>query len=149
MFGPVKWHHDSRTRNVPFKQPIGVEAVGKHPNPSSVAGKPIEDTGQTAPLEESQVAFPSWITGNNTAYSQLTGKTVPESGAAQHASLDYLNEDYRRDLSNLLGELVITRYFNVALICLSGRTILLIIPDCFFQSSWCSYTPCCNPQDST
>lgn len=110
QFGAVNWHYDSWRRDVPYKPGIGVEAAGKDPNPMPKVDKPTDDTEQRASPGKSHVSFPSPTTDNNTALIQLPQKTVPGSGAAQGGpSLDYFNEDYHRDFSDMLGDVAVPR----------------------------------------
>ncbi|XP_044031547.1 centrosome and spindle pole-associated protein 1 isoform X2 [Siniperca chuatsi] len=105
QFGAVNRHYDSGKRDVPYKPGIDQEAVGKDPNPGCINDKPTEATEQRALPGKSHVDY-------STALSQLTGRTVPGSGrraARIVPSLDYFNEDYHRDFSNMLGEVAIPR----------------------------------------
>lgn len=86
---------------------MDLKALGKdlqgHARPKD--DKPTADTEQRGPPGKSH-------TDHSAALSQLTGNSVPGSGtrAAQGAPLlDYFNEDYHRDFSNMLGELAFPR----------------------------------------
>ncbi|XP_050922574.1 centrosome and spindle pole-associated protein 1 isoform X1 [Lates calcarifer] len=105
QFGAVNRQYDSWRRDVPYKPGIDLEAEGKDPNLRPKDNKPTENAEQRAPKGKSQVDY-------STALSQLAGNTVPGFGteAAQaFPSLDYFNEDYHRDFSNMLGEVAIPR----------------------------------------
>uniref|UniRef100_A0A3B4UNE3 Centrosome and spindle pole associated protein 1 n=1 Tax=Seriola dumerili TaxID=41447 RepID=A0A3B4UNE3_SERDU len=109
QFGAVNRQYDRWIRDVPYKLRIDLQAIGKDPNPRPKDNKPTEDTEQRDLLGNSQVDY-------STALSQLAGNTVPGSvmGAAQGVpSLDYFNEDYHRNFSNMLGELAIPRVAGV------------------------------------
>nr|XP_020455583.1 centrosome and spindle pole-associated protein 1 isoform X2 [Monopterus albus] len=78
---------------------------GKDTNLRPKDDKSVEDTEQRGPPGKSQVYYSPTV-------NQLIRKTVPESGmeSAQGVpSLDYFNEDYHRDFSNMLGEVAIPR----------------------------------------
>lgn len=107
QFGAVNRHYDSWRRDVPYKPGIGVGVIGKDPDPTPEADKPIEATEQRVPPGKSRVAFPSPTMDNNTALNKLPGS---RSGAAQGGPfLDYFNEDYHRGFSDMLGEVTIPR----------------------------------------
>ncbi|XP_070784596.1 centrosome and spindle pole-associated protein 1 [Enoplosus armatus] len=105
QFGAVSRHYDNWKQDGPYKPGTDLEAVGNDPNPRPKDGKPTEATERRAPPGKSHVDY-------STALSQLTGKTVPGSGSrvAQLVPLlDYFNEDYHRDFSNMLGEVTAPR----------------------------------------
>lgn len=111
QFGAVNRRYDNWRRDVPYKPGLDLEAVGKDSNPRLKDDKPTKDTEQRGPSGKSHVDY-------STALSQLTGKTVPGSRTRAKQgvpSLDYFNEDYHRDFSNILGEVAIPRYLTVAL----------------------------------
>ncbi|XP_067434660.1 centrosome and spindle pole associated protein 1 isoform X1 [Thunnus thynnus] len=111
QFGAVNRHYDSWRRDVPYKPGIGVGVIGKDPDPTPEADKPIEATEQRVPPGKSRVAFPSPTMDNNTALNKLPGS---RSGAAQGGPfLDYFNEDYHRGFSDMLGEVTIPRVAGV------------------------------------
>ncbi len=100
QFGAANQHYDSQRRDVLYKPGIDLEAVGKDPHQRPKDDKPTEDAEQRAPPGKSHVDY-------SAARSQLRGKTVPGSGTRAEQgvpSLDYFNEDYHRDFSDMLGE---------------------------------------------
>ncbi|XP_038583643.1 centrosome and spindle pole-associated protein 1 [Micropterus salmoides] len=99
QFGAGSRHYGRWKRDVPYKPGIDLEAVGKDPNPRPKDDKPTEATERRAPPGKSHVDY-------STAVSQVTGKTVPAQGVP---SLDYINEDYHRDFSNMLGKVAVPR----------------------------------------
>ncbi|XP_078137408.1 centrosome and spindle pole-associated protein 1 [Sander vitreus] len=102
QFGAVHQQYNNWRQDVPYKPGID---LGKDPNTSGINDKRTEDTEQRGPPGQSHVD-----------YSQLTGKTMPWSGvrAAQGVPpLDYFNEDYHRDFSNILGEVANQRVAGV------------------------------------
>ncbi|XP_041817863.1 centrosome and spindle pole associated protein 1 [Chelmon rostratus] len=110
-FGAVNRQYDSWRRDVLYKPGMDLKALGKdlqgHARPKD--DKPTADTEQRGPPGKSH-------TDHSAALSQLTGNSVPGSGtrAAQGAPLlDYFNEDYHRDFSNMLGELAFPRVTGV------------------------------------
>ncbi|XP_059182691.1 centrosome and spindle pole-associated protein 1 isoform X2 [Centropristis striata] len=109
QFGAVNRQHDSLRRDVPYKPGIDLEAVGKDPNPKPKDDKPTEHIEQITSPGKSHVDY-------STALSQLTGKTKPWSrtrAAEGGSTLDYFNEDYHRDFSNILGEVTNPRVGGV------------------------------------
>ncbi|XP_033495349.1 centrosome and spindle pole-associated protein 1 [Epinephelus lanceolatus] len=111
QFGAVNRQYDSWRRDVPYKPGIDLEAGGKDPNPRPTDDKPIQDTEQRSPPGKSHKDY-------SAALSQLTGTTAPGSitRAVQGVSpLDYFNEDYHRDFSNMLGEVANPRVAGVPL----------------------------------
>ncbi|XP_069007777.1 centrosome and spindle pole-associated protein 1 [Embiotoca jacksoni] len=112
QFGPLIRQNDSLKQNVSHKHRTQLEAEGKDPYPRPKDDKTVENTEHRAPSAKSQVDF-------STALSQLPGKTVPVSGMGAAAargvpSLDYFNEDYHRDFSNMLGDVNMPRVADVA-----------------------------------
>ncbi|CAK6972358.1 centrosome and spindle pole-associated protein 1 [Scomber scombrus] len=108
QFGAVNRRYESRKRDVPYKPETGLEVMRKDPNPKPKADIPIEDTEQRAPPGK---PLPSLTVGNNTVLNQLPGS---RSEAAQGgASLDYFNEDYHSDFSDMLEEVAIPRVAGV------------------------------------
>ncbi|XP_074478579.1 centrosome and spindle pole-associated protein 1 isoform X2 [Sebastes fasciatus] len=103
QFGAVNQQYDSRRRDFPYKPGIDLKAKGRDPNPRPKDDKPTEDTPGKSHVDYS------------TALSQLTGKTAPESGTrtAQGVPPLDLNEDYHRDVSNMLGEVAKPRVAGV------------------------------------
>ncbi|XP_062297968.1 centrosome and spindle pole-associated protein 1 [Scomber scombrus] len=108
QFGAVNRRYESRKRDVPYKPETGLEVMRKDPNPKPKADIPIEDTEQRAPPGK---PLPSLTVGNNTVLNQLPGS---RSEAAQGGpSLDYFNEDYHSDFSDMLEEVAIPRVAGV------------------------------------
>ncbi|XP_029314098.1 centrosome and spindle pole-associated protein 1 [Cottoperca gobio] len=81
---------DGWRRDVLHKPGVDLQAVGKEPNPKSRDDKHTEDAEQRG---RSHVGY-------RAALSQLTGSRTRRDVP----SLDYFNEDYHRDFSNVLGE---------------------------------------------
>lgn len=105
QFGAVNQKHDSGRGDVPYNPTRDLEAVGKDLNPRQKDVTPAEDTEQRAPVGR----FPK---DYSTARGQLTGQTVPGSETGEEKSvlsLGYVNEDYHRDFSNMLGDVTIPR----------------------------------------
>ncbi|KAA8580783.1 hypothetical protein FQN60_013741 [Etheostoma spectabile] len=96
-----KQQYNNWRQDVPYKPGID---LGKDPNTRQINDKRTEDTERDPPGQ------------SHVDYSQLTGKTMPWSGvrAAQGVPpLDYFNEDYHRDFSNILGEVANPRVAGV------------------------------------
>ncbi|XP_032360326.1 centrosome and spindle pole-associated protein 1 isoform X2 [Etheostoma spectabile] len=101
QFGTVHQQYNNWRQDVPYKPGID---LGKDPNTRQINDKRTEDTERDPPGQ------------SHVDYSQLTGKTMPWSGvrAAQGVPpLDYFNEDYHRDFSNILGEVANPRVAGV------------------------------------
>lgn len=100
QFGSVNRQYDRHGRqDVPYKPRRDLEAVGKDPNPRQQKDTPAEDTGKSH-------------MDCSTALGQMTGKTVPDSETREEEGvplLDYVNKDYHRDFSNMLGDVAIAR----------------------------------------
>ncbi|KAI3355250.1 hypothetical protein L3Q82_018103 [Scortum barcoo] len=101
QFGAINRQYDSWRPGIDLEDPNQRPKDDKH----------TEGTEQRAPQGKSHVDYSS------TALHQLQGKVVPGSGtgAAQGVPLlDYFNEDYHRDFSNMLGEVDIPRVADAA-----------------------------------
>ncbi|XP_042366848.1 centrosome and spindle pole-associated protein 1 [Plectropomus leopardus] len=97
QFGAINRHYDSWRRDVPYKPGIDLEAGEKELNPRPTDDKPTKDTQQRGRSGKSHVDY-------SAALSQLTEKTVQGRAAQGLSSLDYFNDNYHRDFSNMLGE---------------------------------------------
>lgn len=101
QFAGVNRRYDNRKRDVPE---VGVEVVEKDQNPTPKTDKPIEDAEQRDPPGKLLL---SHTTDNNPALNQLpwSGPGAAQSGPL----LDYFNEVYHRNFSDMLGEVSIPR----------------------------------------
>ncbi|XP_071341370.1 centrosome and spindle pole-associated protein 1 [Trachinotus anak] len=102
QFGTINRQYNSCIQDVPYKLGIDLQTIGKDLNPRPKDNKPTED-------KERRGTSGKFRVDDNTAVSQLAGNTMPGSGtgAAQGVpSLDYFNEDYHRNFSNMLGEAI-------------------------------------------
>ncbi|XP_026147552.1 centrosome and spindle pole-associated protein 1 isoform X3 [Mastacembelus armatus] len=109
QFGVVNRQSDSWRRDITYKPGIDLKTENIESNPRPKDSKPIEDTEHRSSSGKCQVDY-------STALSQLTDNMVSGSGmgSAQGVSLlDYFNEDYHRDFSNMLGEVAIQRVAGV------------------------------------
>lgn len=103
QFGAGNMQHDSWRGDVPHMPGKDLKAVEKDPNPNPRLKDetPAENTEQGAPAGQTHVGY-------SAALSQLTAGSGAR--AAQGVpSQDYLNEDYHRNFSSMLGRMVIPR----------------------------------------
>ncbi|XP_029979795.1 centrosome and spindle pole-associated protein 1 [Sphaeramia orbicularis] len=102
QFGAVHQTYQKWRRDVPYKPETDDEAKGKDPHPKPDTFP--EGTGQRGPPR------PSPSLDLKTSLKHMTGKTGPETGAAPRVlPLDHFDEDYNRDVSNMLGEVTVQR----------------------------------------
>lgn len=105
QLGTVNRQYDGERQDVSYKLGRDFETVAEDPNPGQKNDPAAEHIEQKTPSAESQVDY-------STAPGRRTGMAGPASERKEEQGvpwLDYVNEDYYKEFSNMLSDVAIPR----------------------------------------